>query len=217
MKTKLIKLSCLALVFFTFFGCYDDSEIKKGLKEIKKELETIKTFQENSNNENSLFEVDKILEGDITKLDDTPIDLFLKFDCVSPFLQPAHLDLKYGFGILANTTVDENKILKSMTLLFKEAEPLSRYDLVNAVYDTTIIVNRVKVHKFNVTINTGKKKEQEMMVGNISKLGEIKKGDLIDFHIISNDRNIESKSLSIEEFYTTRFGQQFCKTFVIAP
>lgn len=39
MKTKLLKLSCLALVLFTFFGCNDCSKCEKEIEDTKKELE----------------------------------------------------------------------------------------------------------------------------------------------------------------------------------
>lgn len=65
MKTRLLKLSCLALTLFTFIGCNDCSECEKDCKD---ELKKIKTELENKEMmlQNLGLYVDKIFENQDT-------------------------------------------------------------------------------------------------------------------------------------------------------
>ncbi|MEM5566796.1 hypothetical protein WNY78_16870 [Psychroserpens sp. AS72] len=55
MKSKILKLSCFAILLFTFFGCNDCSECEKENKDLKEKLEICISNQENSkSNDNSL-------------------------------------------------------------------------------------------------------------------------------------------------------------------
>lgn len=162
--------------------------------------------------ETKTYQPEEIL-GD--KFIDPELNLYLKYDCMDPRYQPVHLDIKHGFGLLAKLDVTDDKISK-IQFYFKEADGLSRYDLVDAVFDKTSEVNGVIIHEFTVEINKGNKAETEVKMRNLQSGFMMKKGEEMDIHIKSDDLAIASKKYRPDQGFTN-FGQQFCKTIVINP
>ena len=217
MKTKLLKLVPF-LIFSAFLSC-NNSEIKKDIEKIKSDVADIKQSQESTNCcAPKLVDLNLLLPDSFKE---KKIDLLLKFDCDSEYLQPVHLDLQHGFGLLCNTELDGNNNIKNMTLKLKEAEPLSRYDLIKAEYRESKTVKGSTTHYFDIVINTGSANDMDttLSLKNSTRgitLKSMNKGDLIDFHIISDDPTIESKEFNYENF-VTKFGQQFCKSVISNP
>ena len=147
------------------------------------------------------------------------INLYLKYDCLDSRFQPVHLDLKKGFGILLETSVNDDQI-DAMNIYLKEIEGKDRYDLIDAEFYKTTIKKGVKIHEFKITINKGISENENIKVSNLSLLKMMGKGDIIDIHIKSDDPDIQSDIYGGNEQGEngfTNFGQQFCKTIIINP
>lgn len=145
--------------------------------------------------------------------------MYSKYDSLDPSFQPAHLDTKYGFGLILLTSTRNSKI-DSMRFYFKEPSNKNRYDLISAEFLKTSIKNGVKTHEFKVTLNKGTLEDENVSVTNLSGLKMMSISDIIDLHIKSDDPNIQSviyNDVDQDENGFTDFGQQFCKTIVINP
>jgi len=192
MKTKFLRLSCLILILFSFFGCC------KECKECEK-------------CEDKLHNPYDFLGDNFV---DDEIEIYLKFDCSDKVShQPIHLDLKHGFGIISKIDATTTNI-NTMSFYLKEIDGKSRWDLSNARYEKeTKDSTGIKTHHFRITLNKGTNDELPKNVDLSALKGMMTKGDRIDIHIDSDDSNIRSKPHAEK----TNFGQQFCKSVVTHP